>query len=267
MPSDVALNKQTMISIGERLRKAREKKSLTIDQVQKQTLIHSTVLLSLEEGRCDETLSPIYVKSFLKKYSAYLGLDSNEILKEYSLVCPEEPKKELVNIDRQEIKSSSIFLPKLLQAVGVAIVLVAVIHLGGFLTSKIKRLFKRPHPTITITKEKEKRTAAVKDISKVSTAYAPRAQRAVKPQVKAPMELVLKTKQNVLVKAKRDGVVLFERVLLKGTVESLTAESKINLYIAKLEAVELTLDGKPLGPLGKGVAKDVEITRSGVRLR
>ena len=68
-------NKVSVIAIGEMLRQAREKKSITVEQAQKQTHIHSTVITALEEGRCDDILTPNYVKSFLKEYSNYLGFD------------------------------------------------------------------------------------------------------------------------------------------------------------------------------------------------
>ena len=67
--------KESLVSIGEKLKSARERKALTIDQVQKDTKIHSTVLRALEEGRCDEILTPTYVKRFLNKYSHHLGLE------------------------------------------------------------------------------------------------------------------------------------------------------------------------------------------------
>ena len=69
MGNDTGIGKSSMISVGERLKKARENKSLTIDQIRKQTRIHSDVLIALEEGRCNEILDPTYVKSFLKKYA------------------------------------------------------------------------------------------------------------------------------------------------------------------------------------------------------
>ncbi|MCX5686115.1 MAG: helix-turn-helix domain-containing protein, partial [Candidatus Omnitrophica bacterium] len=82
-------NKISMASIGERLREAREKKALTIEQAQKQTRIHSTVLAALEDGRCDNILAPNYVKSFLREYSNYLGLNSKELLNAYTAIHPE----------------------------------------------------------------------------------------------------------------------------------------------------------------------------------
>jgi len=66
---------------------------------------------------------------------------------------------------------------------------------------------------------------------------------------------------------KKDGVVLFNRVLAKGLVESFTADDKIEIYVAKAEAIELVLDGKSLGSPGKGVIKNLEVTKKGIRIK
>src|SRR3989338_3940960 len=92
-----------MANIGERLKEAREKKSLTIEQAQKQTHIHSAVLIALEEGKCDEMLTQTYVKSFLKKYSTFLGLDPKEIINAYSALHPELESR-AVNVPSPEPK-------------------------------------------------------------------------------------------------------------------------------------------------------------------
>ena len=84
-------SRSSAISVGKRLREAREKKSLTIEQVQKQTKIHSTVLIGLEEGRPSDTLTDTYVRSFLKKYAQFLDVNSVELLKEYFPARTESP--------------------------------------------------------------------------------------------------------------------------------------------------------------------------------
>ena len=100
--------KVTAVDIGERLRQAREKKGLTIEQAQKQTRIHSTVLTALEDGRCDDILTPNYVKSFLKEYSSYLGFDHRAIVSEYLAIHPELKARGMnFSINKADQKSSA----------------------------------------------------------------------------------------------------------------------------------------------------------------
>ena len=77
----------------------------------------------------------------------------------------------------------------------------------------------------------------------------------------------MKVKEPVWVEVTRDNILLFKRFLQKGTVESFNADESIVLYVAKLEAVELILDGKPLDSPGSGLVKHLEITRSGARVK
>ena len=68
MENNTNVSKISTAAIGDKLRKSRENKLLTIDQVHKKTRIYSQVLSALEDGRCDELLNSTYVRSFLKKY-------------------------------------------------------------------------------------------------------------------------------------------------------------------------------------------------------
>ena len=260
----------SMVDIGERLRGAREKKSLTIDQTQKQTRIHSTVLAALEEGRCDELLTPTYVKSFLKKYAEFLGLDSKKFLKDYSLLHPGTNSRELEMPGTKEAVDLS-GLAYVLKSVFVAAAILFLIVFMGKKTVdylKPKRPLKPAQASLSRQKAVSVKAAALRAAPQKTIAARTGTvvlQGAI-PK-KTMLNLVIKVKQPVLVRLKRDGNLMFEHVLLKGAVESFTAEDSINIFIAKAEAVELTLNGKQLGSLGKGVIRDFEITRKGVRIR
>ncbi|MDD5044965.1 MAG: helix-turn-helix domain-containing protein [Candidatus Omnitrophica bacterium] len=71
-----------MDSIGARLKKARLEKKFTIDEVYKKTKIHPNVLQAIEEDRFSQ-LSPVYLKSFLKLYAKFLGVDPQEVVEGY----------------------------------------------------------------------------------------------------------------------------------------------------------------------------------------
>ncbi|HEX7456693.1 MAG TPA: RodZ domain-containing protein [Candidatus Nanoarchaeia archaeon] len=68
-----------MRTVGEILIESRNKKKLTLDQVERETKIRKKILQLLEEGNWD-TLSPTYTKGLLKNYVAYLGLEQRKIL-------------------------------------------------------------------------------------------------------------------------------------------------------------------------------------------
>lgn len=68
--------------LGAQLKETREKKGLTYEDVYTKVRMHPKMVEDLEAGRFD-SYNQIYVKSFLKKYSEFLGLDSEKILGDY----------------------------------------------------------------------------------------------------------------------------------------------------------------------------------------
>ena len=278
---------ETMTIIGDRLKKARESRSLTIDQVQKETRIHSTVLTALEEGRCDKMLTPTYVKSFLKKYASHLGLDAKTLMDEYLTAHPEGrvseqlPPKE----DGEASGKPVIDLPALarkhagvLFGVFAAVVIVFLgIKAVHFISER-----NRAHVVVAVRpdapkarKQKVEKPAPVKPQTQVKekepsvAVVAP--QEAAESHASAAktegLNLIVKAKRGVFVTANSDGVIIFKKHLPKGMTETVKADSSINLYIGNGDSVELILNGKALTKVPKGLVKDLEITRRGVRVK
>lgn len=258
----------SLTAIGEKLRATREKKGVTIDQAQRQTHIHSTVLLALESGRSDEVLTPTYVKSFLKKYCSYLGLDPDQSVKEYMMLHPdfELPGSNLTHA-AAAVKSRSdmagylrVIRNVLLVAAGAFLLVLAVMTAVRF----VKAVYK-PSAGKANIRVKSPGAAPMKNLQK-KTADNPESPRVQIPD-NEPITLMMKVKADVHVGVKRDGVLLFRRLLPKGTVETFTANGKLNISIAKVKSVELILNGRPLGAFGKSAIKDLEITRKTIKVK
>ncbi len=72
-----------MGDLGNLLRDAREKKSLSLEQVEADTRIRYKFLVALEDEDYGALPAPAYVRGFLKTYAAYLGLDPQQVLALY----------------------------------------------------------------------------------------------------------------------------------------------------------------------------------------
>lgn len=263
MGNDMKAAQTPMARVGERLREARERKSLTIDQVQKQTSIHSTVLKALEEGRCDEMLTATYVKSFLKKYAEHLGLDTRAILGEYAVTRQPAPVTAVGKIAEPVVEAPAAKRGLLKTAV-ISIAVIALISFAGSRTiGFIKHIASRKAPAAKAGEAPaaKKAAASKKDQSAEKRLAAPSIPRS------APLKLIIKANQPVLVRIRADGDLVFERVLQNGAAESFTAKDRINIYVAKAEAVSIALNGKNLGSPGKGIVKNIEITRAGIKFK
>lgn len=262
-------NTAPMIAIGEKLRQAREKRSLDMGQVQKQTHIHSTVLMALEDGRCDEILTPTYVRGFLKKYAQYLGLDTNQLLKEYDSLHHGSEDQGIV-LGRPE-RRGGVDWPAVIRYARIVIIFALVFFIAAFLWRKVisPKKISVSKPAARAVKSKSPGAVASgktgvqrKQVQKTSPVKKEAATAKNKP-----FKLTMKVNEPVWVEVTQDGVLLFKRFLPKGTTDSFSAQESIVLYVAKAEAIELVLDGKSIGSPGNGLIKRLEITKSGTRIK
>jgi cytoskeletal protein RodZ len=69
-----------MLTVGQILRTTREKKNLSLQQVEKHSRIRAKFLQALEENNWSSFSSKIYITGLIKNYSKFLGLDENKML-------------------------------------------------------------------------------------------------------------------------------------------------------------------------------------------
>src|SRR6266436_3769056 len=122
------------------LKTTRESKGLTLEIVHEATKIPMDALRAIEEGYKVRILSPFYYRGFIKIYSEFLGLDVNEMYKQYGLDQPAKvtaPASSSVKSNRKEVQPNelldgiqeglaSIFKPKtfkLILKIGVFVLL------------------------------------------------------------------------------------------------------------------------------------------------
>src|SRR5581483_8795954 len=72
-----------MADIGTSLREARMRARIDITEVESATKIRARYLRAIENEEWDALPGPVYVKSFLRTYADYLGLDSRMLVEEF----------------------------------------------------------------------------------------------------------------------------------------------------------------------------------------
>jgi hypothetical protein len=72
-----------MADIGSTLREARMRARIDISEVETRTKIRAKYLRAIENEEWDLLPGPVYVKSFLRTYGDYLGLDSRMLIDDY----------------------------------------------------------------------------------------------------------------------------------------------------------------------------------------
>src|SRR5918996_3829104 len=67
-------------AVGEKLRRAREQRGVSLDEAAQATRISKRYLQALEEDSpLDDLLNPAYARLFLRNYAKYLNLDPDEV--------------------------------------------------------------------------------------------------------------------------------------------------------------------------------------------
>ncbi|WP_449540080.1 RodZ domain-containing protein [Ferdinandcohnia sp. Marseille-Q9671] len=123
-----------MSELGSRLREAREKRELSLDDVQQMTKIQKRYLVGIEEGNYNVMPGKFYVRAFIKQYAEAVGLNPDEIFEEYKSEIPGTTNDEIpeqisrVQSRRQISSTGSKIVDK------VPMILLVIFLLGGAMT-------------------------------------------------------------------------------------------------------------------------------------
>jgi hypothetical protein len=93
-----------MIGVGSALRKARERRGITLDAASRDTKLHIDQLRALESEDFDALLGDVYVRGSLRTYAQYLGLSPDKVIGAYAQHAdapqPPPPPAKLGRVER-----------------------------------------------------------------------------------------------------------------------------------------------------------------------
>lgn len=243
-----------MESVGAKLKKARQEKNLTLEEVYQKTKIHLNTLKALEEDNFKAVGS--YTKGFLKLYAKFLGLNLNEIMNAYEKAVPSQiarpikimtqETKDKPQSQQQTLKLRPSFWPLAIKIFIVLIILIITFSLIMFLALKLKRK--------AATKDK-------KDMASLRSNTTPK-------KIPSKINLILRAKEDTWIQLAVDNDIVFRNVLKKGQVETWTAKEKAQLSVGNAGGLVLEVNGKLISPLGRRgqVIKHIQITRESITI-
>ena len=242
-----------------RLKEARLKKKISLQDVSKQTKLHPSMLRNIEEVNGLEDVGKFYLKGFLKIYAQFLGQES--LIKDIEETFTQEKQKKAKFGFRKEPPQEKAAAPKETKAPKeparapvqkappapeptlppppeavkkrpnrkVIYVILAVI--GLITLARIAGRHKTESPEAPL-----KETPAPALIPKVTQTRTPR-------ETAGPLASVL-TKGDVLVEVRADGKLIFQNIIIKGTKESWMADEKLEVKISNPSLVSLEIDNR-----------------------
>ena len=116
-----------MESLGEKLRSARGKKGVSLDQASRETNISVRFLEALETENFVGFPGETYITGFIRNYAGYLDLDVQEMLSLYRAFKIQEQPVPVEELIKPQSK-----LPKILAAIAIAMVVLGVSGLAGY---------------------------------------------------------------------------------------------------------------------------------------
>jgi hypothetical protein len=117
------------LTLGERMKKLRSERRLSLGEISKSTKIQAKYLEYMEEGDYMKLPADVYVKGFLRSYALFMGLNENTLIKQYEREKGIHKNiKKISDTDsvRKPIKFSSfIVTPKIIIAGSIIILVLA----------------------------------------------------------------------------------------------------------------------------------------------
>jgi cytoskeleton protein RodZ len=120
------------LSLGEKLRQAREERGISISEVAEQTRISPQYLKAIEDDDYKPLPGGIFNKGFLRSYARYIGFDENEALQDYSQLMADSalPSDVDQTIHHSEVWTDDTSVRSLAPTIIVAVIILALLT-GG----------------------------------------------------------------------------------------------------------------------------------------
>lgn len=195
-----------MNGIGQTLKEAREKKGLTLDDLQQTTKIQKRYLIAIEAENFDALPGDFYVRAFIQQYAKVVDLDGDELLaqlEEKTGVKTETPvdheattRTEAVRIEQAEKND---FLGKLMNYLPTIIIVIVVVAILGTIYvvawgnhSKNTESQSSSSQTVSVSSDvkKKKSSASTSSAKKTTSSKTPSAKKKSAASTKQTIENV-----------------------------------------------------------------------------
>lgn len=245
--------------VGAQLRSTREAQGLTLETMAHRTRVQPRFLTAIEENDLRSIPPKPFGRGFVRAYAREVGLDPERAVHDYfgqfPAVVSETPP---ARTDYESPQGSSWVVP--VAGIGVLVMLIAWGLRGGDVAGESAA------PDVVGTTGSSAAVAAAREASSAAAAAptpAPAAAPAVVTPPVTPRELnvVLSVSTPTWISASADGKRAIYRVLQPGARENLTATRDISVRTGNAGGVELTINGRAAGAMGKsGEVRTLRIT-------
>ncbi|MEL7052183.1 MAG: RodZ domain-containing protein [Cyanobacteria bacterium J06634_6] len=238
-PTAQQLQQDQLRSIGSTLKQARLQRGLTLEAIEKLTLIRQMLLGALEAGNLADLPEPIYIRALLLRYGNALGLDGEAIASQFFT-------RPVVSPPRASWKDSPAAQLRPLHLYGayVLLIMVAVSALSGLLQRNAPDMTAQPILDPAAIEQLMPKPDAVAEAPVADPAPAP------KKQTK-PIEVDLVLTGQSWVRVTSDGITPFEGILEQGETRSWAADESMTIRVGNAGGVMYSFNQSEAAPMGE----------------
>lgn len=259
-----------MGSFGERLRREREMRGITLNEIAESTKISRRHLESLEKEDFESLPGGIFNKGFVRAYARYLGIDEEQAVADYSAADNEQEEPgdkfplEIHHAPDPKLNPKRSTLPLILALLALLAVLAVfwARNKGRPLENTDNSSAAPAATTPAVTRPSpppETPAPAPAAATPVARLHPPAAGKnasqaqALATQSPTPehtFSVVVTAKEDAWVLLKADGKTVISRMLNAGEQQSVRAGSRIVLITGNAGGVDVSFNGKALGAVG-----------------
>ncbi len=254
-----------MSTFGEHLRRQRELRGISLEEIVATTKIGRRLLLALEEEQFDLLPGGIFNKSYVRAYAKCVGLNEEQTVAEYLEAAKEVPpdtrviaqQHESIHSDRRRQRYDFPWLPVL-----VLLVIVA----GGLAGWRLYQdHFRQREKAAAETTPLGSAAPAPSHSTSTAAAsqIAPSSQATAATSTGQPFEVTVRPKDAAWVSIKSDGKYVVRGILKPPDIKTIRASNQVVFFTGNAGAVDVAFNGKNV-PLTGG-PNDEQILVFGVR--
>jgi cytoskeleton protein RodZ len=254
-------------NFGERLKRERELREVTPEEITQATRIGSRFLEALENEDWDKLPGGVFNRGFVRSIAHYLGLDEEAFLAEYDLAyaahAEQQAQKHAQKIE-DRIPPTPLWVPAAL-VLGTILLAAAIIFAGIY---GWRRFVKHsiPKPAAIVT------TPATTAALGGNSSSLPPSDRGSLPGTNPPnttessLDLSVSASTLTQVRVQADGNLVLDNAVRPGENRHFSAGSSFVVTAADSSAVLLELNGEAMPPIGApGTSGTITLTRQNLR--
>jgi cytoskeleton protein RodZ len=261
-----------MGSFGEKLRREREMRGVTLDEISESTKISRRHLESLEKEDFNSLPGGVFNKGFVRAYARFLGINEDQAVADYVAVAQEAaPPEDQFPLDIHEEPNRELNPRRSNLPLVLAVAALVGVLIGYSVWLRTRRAehsdsvsantaavpaASAPSPR-SVEHHEQKAAAPAPAPAPVQPVVAPVAkqspedgQAARKKSAEPKFFIVIKAKEDAWISVSADGKIVAQGVLGQDKQKLVKAGKQIILKTGNAGGLEVSYNGRPLGPIG-----------------